>query len=843
MIDEETLAERLRKTLNREQRVAFAWRMALRSLPMLGREGHFDFWEEEERAGHALPVIFAVDHVHFLLKKKSNTTAADADATYAAADAAAAAPAYAAAYAYAAAANAAYAATAAANAAVTAARSIGLSEQTLNTLLEQELLFLPNNNAYEHTLWHNAEPENWQLAIHNFLKALSDIGLHDWVEPCRKRFRGEVESLEELKLRATIPNDTRRQGAKAAIAWLHANRQTGSRPLNEAKLILVGDGGAGKTSLCNRVVFNTYSEQQASTLGVHQQAWYVGAIRTNIWDFGGQEIQLSAHKFFMTERSLYVLVLDGRKEEEPEYWLEHIRSLGGDSPIMVVRNKIDQNPGGNLAEKQLRDRYPAICGFYALSCRSGGGIEDFTAALKAQISTLELVAKPFPNSWFTIKEQLEAQTSAGKNWISYRTFKFICEEAEESDAENQKALIQYLNDLGAICYFDDESLKHLQILNPLWLTDGVYKLLTSHITAQLKGQLSIDNFPQILAPVDKDDFRYEAEHYRYLLALMKKFELCYTQDNKAILIPAALQADPKLPSYKEYREQASAHYYLAYKDSLPVGIIHRLIVRMLNSKVYEAEDNDFWNAGIRLKNRRSSARVMVQANKRERCIDIWVIALQPKEDWLAVRDEIRDINSFFAELEWSERLMLGDDRQQSLDFNALLACDNAGKQDYFVPQLNQDFNVRAELAKIATPEEIGMRRNPPLPVYMKGGHFLSGGGMHLHVHNINTTTSNAQVEANINVEVNIQNTLDELEGVLSRALRKANQEQQATLQEVVESLDAMRQCKDKTEFTRKGYLGMLNDVLALAPKMEKVFDLAGKARPPIEVLLRFFNHA
>jgi len=50
-------------------------------------------------------------------------------------------------------------------------------------------------------------------------------------------------------------------------------------------------------------------------------------IRLNIWDFGGQEIMHATHQFFLTKRSLYLLVLDARLTQEKnhvEYWLKII---------------------------------------------------------------------------------------------------------------------------------------------------------------------------------------------------------------------------------------------------------------------------------------------------------------------------------------------------------------------------------------------------------------------------------------------------------------------------------------------------------------------------------------
>jgi internalin A len=62
-------------------------------------------------------------------------------------------------------------------------------------------------------------------------------------------------------------------------------------------------------------------------------------VRLHVWDFGGQEIMHATHQFFLTERSLYLLVLSGRQggeDAEAKYWLQLIESFAGDSPVRVA---------------------------------------------------------------------------------------------------------------------------------------------------------------------------------------------------------------------------------------------------------------------------------------------------------------------------------------------------------------------------------------------------------------------------------------------------------------------------------------------------------------------------
>jgi internalin A len=142
--------------------------------------------------------------------------------------------------------------------------------------------------------------------------------------------------------------------------------QHSAHPLNEAKLILVGRGGSGKTSVVNRLVNDSFVSPK-KTEGIKVTEWKVNLesneeIRLNIWDFGGQEIMHATHQFFLTQRSLYLLVLSGREgsaDTDAEYWLELIEGFGGDSPVIVVMNKIREQPF-ELNRRALQGKYPVI---------------------------------------------------------------------------------------------------------------------------------------------------------------------------------------------------------------------------------------------------------------------------------------------------------------------------------------------------------------------------------------------------------------------------------------------------------------------------------------------------
>lgn len=136
------------------------------------------------------------------------------------------------------------------------------------------------------------------------------------------------------------------KGIEAIKDYFRQLEVEGTDYLCEAKLLIVGEGGAGKTTLVKKIEDQNYQlREEDSTKGIEVIQWRFlmengREFRVNIWDFGGQEIYHATHQFFLTKRSLYLLVVDTRKEDTDfDYWLNVVELLSDNSPLLIIKNE------------------------------------------------------------------------------------------------------------------------------------------------------------------------------------------------------------------------------------------------------------------------------------------------------------------------------------------------------------------------------------------------------------------------------------------------------------------------------------------------------------------------
>ncbi|MCB9069243.1 MAG: GTP-binding protein [Calditrichae bacterium] len=267
--------------------------------------------------------------------------------------------------------------------------------------------------------------------------------------------------------------------------------------LYEIKLLLIGEGRVGKTSIAKSLSNEEYIlEDEHTTEGIDIQPWLIQPeefeelgieidkeFRVNIWDFGGQEIYHATHQFFLTKRSVYILVTESRKEDKHEdfyYWLNIVKLLGDKSPVIITLNKCDQ-PTKDLPINEYQKAFKNIIEFRKISCIPN--YRDTIESLKCEIKRIITnpvhvphISTALPAVWVRIREELQ-YIQQEMEYISYQEYLDIC----LSYSLNEKRalhLSSFFHDLGVFLHFqDDIELFDTVFLDHEWVTDGVYKVL------------------------------------------------------------------------------------------------------------------------------------------------------------------------------------------------------------------------------------------------------------------------------------------------------------------------------------------------------------------------------
>ena len=459
------------------------------------------------------------------------------------------------------------------------------------------------------------------------------------------------------------------------------------KAINEAKLILVGQGNVGKTSICKRLTSNKFDSHEGKTCGIDIHGWQVQTttnipVRLHVWDFGGQEIMHATHQFFLTKRSLYLLVLDarlGQDENRVEYWLRMIQSFGGDSPVIVVGNKIDQQPL-DIDRRGLQAKYPNIKAFVETSCLDGRGIDELKEVISKEVNNLPHVRDELPESWFQVKEKLEEME---KDFIPYSEYEALCNDDGITDEISQSTLIGFLHDLGSVLNFrDDPRLQETNILNPEWVTNGVYRILNSNELFQKKGVLETKQLGQMLDPK-----AYPKSRHMFIVDMMRKFELCYPfeGDDGKYLVPDLLPREEPFTG-----DWADALAFEFHYTVLPSSIISRFIVRM-HPYIYQ---NLVWRSGVVLLYEGNQIKVRADYEDKKIFIDITGPDNTRRDALSAIRGQMDSIHKTIPGLRVEQKVPLPDHPEaEPVDYEFLRRMDNEGRESLPVKAGNNIIDV------------------------------------------------------------------------------------------------------------------------------------------------------
>lgn len=406
---------------------------------------------------------------------------------------------------------------------------------------------------------------------------------------------------------ASLPLEVQAQGAPAITAYLRERAASGGQRMWRSKLLIVGEAAVGKTSLFKRLTHGEYDRTEPQTHGVHVESLELEhperpgvVMRMSVWDFGGQLEYRATQRFYLTDRSLFVLVWNARarwRDGKLLAWLDSIQARAPQAPVLVVATHIDDASAATLPEN-LRASYPGIVGIHEVDSRTGRGIVALRDAIRAHAAELPLMGAEWPRAWVRGADAVRALPGvrAGIGEVDE-----VLADAGVTRGAGETVL-RALHDLGDVVHFrDDRELASTVVLKPTWLDGRITAVLDSESVARRRGLLSRAEGRRLWGDREPDLLNL-------LPRMMERFDLAYrvgdpdTSDDVALVVERLGDASPEAVE-EEWRRAGAA------PGSVEVGYAFRLRSRQAGipswfiARMHRYTTELHWSRGVLLHDR------------------------------------------------------------------------------------------------------------------------------------------------------------------------------------------------------------------------------------------------
>jgi GTPase SAR1 family protein len=479
------------------------------------------------------------------------------------------------------------------------------------------------------------------------LKNLTRLDLYNNKIKSIPKELGQLTNLTELDLDEnpleSPPPEVVKQGTKAVLAYLR-ELEKGEKGRYEAKLLILGDGSEGKTCV-SRALRGLPFQKNIRTEGVEVVQWkfenkkFAGdkekEMTLNIWDFEGQEINHQSHQFFLTGKSLYLLVINGRRQFKPEraeYWLDTIRARAPESRVILVASECENTTPSWPLDKLKQEYGDLLQGerwYFAVGCETGKGIDDLSDEIKGAAAEMEQMGRGWPETYQNAEKAIEIMREKDARVSRDRLYEIF--DTSGIDKDGFESAAEQMETLGLITQFRDSlELGDFVVLNPQWLTKGISLVMEDKKLDTDKGEITQERMKEIW------DEGYGGL-YPTLRSCMKEFELLYDmEDMPGCLVPLRFgDVRPEIP-WSEI--QGAKERRIEYKINIhpPKGIMSRFIVKThhMIAKTEQMPKGVYWDKGVFLRTGEGEYRseALCEFIEEDRTIRMHVRAAFPLEE-------------------------------------------------------------------------------------------------------------------------------------------------------------------------------------------------------------------
>jgi len=583
----------------------------------------------------------------------------------------------------------------------------------------------------------------------------------------------------------TLPPSVIEKGILAIEAFFRDFRDAGI-PLHEARILIVGEPGAGKTTLMKKLLNPAYElpeKGEDSTLGIQvERDWSFPDcnlpeinFQTHIWDFGGQEIQYMTHQFFLRDRSLYLLVCDDREQNADfDYWFKVINLMGKGCPVLVVLNEKNFRSTTNFDLPYYQNLYPelSIDQFKLNLAEDHERLQRVISSVQQKLCCLPHIGQKLPKAWIPIRQQLEEQKA--RHHISCSDLAAICAEHGLEREDSVMLVSTYLDALGLIIHFqDDAALRDFVIIDPQWIVNAIYDVLHDDTVQAQCGYFSqpwIENLWKHKGYSHNERLRF--------ISLMEEdnFELCFAVKDCEVHQYIVPQLLPKAAPAYQWQPDNDLQFRINYPVFMPKGIMARLIVRLNDLLLHNNENKPMiWKLGMLLEAQgcKAEALHMPDAQLGGESIFIRVNGnqLHRKELLNDIRKQLQHIHGrSFKNLTVNEHIpCCGSTCSQAekpnfFSFNKLLTSRQNGRTSSYCEQCNEDIPIDMMIGNVIIVKERSKNElhDDEKDLLMKR---LLEGGLNINLNQTNQMNQSVAQTTQVEVTVEIQ-MINEFAGTL-----------------------------------------------------------------------------